>query len=289
MVNRMLNHPLCTGQSTNSEYLWFRPDSREIWQCICENELSLYVQCHYAAGSAHEYDKLVCQLNRKVKYVTPEFQRIKARAELFAGDFAAAARALMSDTPEEGDIGYKVALAGCILACEENVSERMLVHLKTSAYALAQRDRFDDSSVLLRIAGLDQAAADYFMECDQLDHALSFIRGMEGDAKVEMLLKFGLKQYEKKNMRKAVLVFMISRQYHLGLGLLYEMHRKVEAFFLKKWLVREGMLVEMESAVAKLFPQILDLITLIAQIDSDIAEYCTELGMDTQQIRRILG
>ena len=273
---------------TKSEFLWFRPDSRQIWTCFRENP-PLCVRSHYAVGDAQLYDSLIAKLNFQVQYVTREFQKIKYKGELFANRFSDAVHTLMSEVHGESDIGLNGSIAGCILACENEVSDKMVTHLKSLAVALFLKGQYSEGATFLRIARLDKAAVEYLLEYNQLSLALKFIRVLTGKDKDEMLTRLAVKHYQKGHHLQAVFFFCSGKQYHAMLHVMHVMKMNVDAFFLKKFLLYQGLLVPAEPDLQQMMPDLQNLLTLGANIDSSFAEIATEVGVNPKAIKSLLA
>ena len=271
-----------------SEYLWFRPDSRLFWICFRSNP-PLCMRCHYAVGDSQLYNELIAKLNFYVQYITRGFQRIKYRGELFANKFGDAARTLMSEVQGESDIERNGAIAGCILACEDQVSEKMASHCRSVAMSLFQKGQFLEGATFLRIARLDKVAVEYLLKHNQLTLALKFIRGLSGKDKDDMLTLLAVKHYKKRHHLEAAFFFCSAKQYHAMLHVMNVMGMNADAFFLKKYLLLEGLLTPAEPEVQKLMPDIQEFVTLSANIDSSFAEIATEVGVNPKTIKSLVA
>jgi hypothetical protein len=304
VVQHIVNHPLANQKcgrlvdqdeflatveelDGQSEYLWFRPAARMIWASF-RKDVPMYLRGHYATGDAHQYDVILAKLNSYVENISNEFQWTKARCELFADHFPDAAIAL-SGAHDETNIELSAAVAGCIIACEQEASDRLKVHLKAMATTLFLHEQYLQGATFLRMARLDKIGAEYLLEYDQIDLAMKFIRALEGQEKQVLLLKFGLKMFLSDHLADALMIFVNCSQFHLVLYLMHLTKLYFDVFFVKKYLILKGYLKPAPDHVATLIPQLPDLMILGAQIDSDFALEATEVGVDPKILKRLLS
>ncbi|OHT04876.1 hypothetical protein TRFO_27551 [Tritrichomonas foetus] len=280
----------CFGKETP----WFYPDMRNIWLILHDpHKVPLSLQYHSGAGETGNFERIMSMLYSAVQYVTPEFLNSKVSSALFANNFDEAVNILSQDTSQERDFLKSAALAGCIIACseEDKIPDKMVIHLKATAISLLLQGNYNDGAMLFRMARLDHPAVDYLLEHEQLDLALKFIRGCVKNEKEkrELLIKIGVKYYQKGKIGQAILIFAACQQWHVVLGLIRTLTRKADLFFLKKYCVFKGVLKPMPPELEKVFPEIQPLIPLIAQIDIDFAEYATDVGVSSQVLRNLLS
>jgi hypothetical protein len=104
-----------------------------------------------------------------------------------------------------------------------------------------------------------------------------------------MLLRLGIKWLQKKELTKALLMFMSCREYHLALFVMSEKRMLADAFFLKKYLVSRGMLQPVSPEAGRIANEIPDIWTLSATIDTNFASFSTDIGVDSKVLRTILA
>ena len=138
---------------------------------------------------------------------------------------------------------------------------------------------------------LDKVASDYFLDHDQLQIALKFIRAnlYDPEEKKIELIKLASKYYSKGNKERALLLFASAGEWHFCLWLLKCLGRVSDAFFIKKYLIYRGLLKPMNAELMKTFPDIMGLLDLMAQIDIDFAEFASGSGVDNQTMKKLLA
>jgi hypothetical protein len=269
--------------------LWFRPEARPIWMSL-RDDVPMLLRGHFAAGESHFYDDLIAHLNEFVTSVSREFQPVKALCALFAENFGEAAHALVSETSDApGDLVLNAALAGLVIACEEPLSEKLVVHLKSVAVALFLSEKYVQGATFLKIARLDKIAAEYLLGYGQLELALRFIRGLKGAEKTEMLLRLGARLMQLRRLFEALLTFVSCGEFQMVLHLMVEIGLVIDAFFVKKYIKLKGWLRPANPDVAKLAPEMLPLVELTARIDSDFASWAVDIGVDAADVKALLA
>ncbi|KAK8866258.1 hypothetical protein M9Y10_009217 [Tritrichomonas musculus] len=271
---------------------WFHPKSRDLWYILRDDDkIPLMVQCHSGSGETGYFEKVMATLYSMVQYVTPEFLMQKFSAALFANEYDTAAQILIHDNPVESSIFKNATLAGCVIACEENPSDKLITHLKSASISLILQGSYEEGAILLRMSKLDKIAAEYFLDHDQLHIALKFIRACltNPNEKKSMLTKIASKFYSKGNKERALLLFASAGEWHFCLWILKNLGRTSDAFFIKKYLIYRGILKPINAELQKAYPDVMDLIDLIAQIDIDFAEFASESGIDNQMMKKLLA
>jgi hypothetical protein len=248
----------------------------------------MFLKRHFAAGDAHDYDTYLAMLNSSVPSVSKEFQWTKAFCELFADQFPQAALTLCCDTQEEANLELNGGIAGCIIACEDEIGDRLKTHLKSMAVALFVKENYIKGAMFLRMARLDRLGADYLIQYDQIELAMKFIRLLATREKEEMLLKLGLKLLQAGRLLDAAMLFLSCRQYHLALYVMRTLGMPLDVFFIRKYFTLKGVLQEVTPEVARQVGEVPDLITLGAQIDEDFTAKATKLGVDPKVLNGLL-
>jgi hypothetical protein len=276
-----------TLDADGNAQLWFRPEARQIWMSL-RKDVPMLLRGHFAAGDAHKYDEMKADLNGYVHVVSREFQQTKALSNLFANRFADAAAVLINETSEESLV-FNGALSGLIIACEEPIGERLMIHLKSVAVSLFLKEDYEKGATFLRIARLDKLAAEYLLGYGQLELALKFIRGLSGAVKNEMLRRLGARLMQARRLFEALLTFVSCGEFQMALHLMVELGMVVDAFFLKKYIVGKDWLKQANPDLAKLAPEMLGLIELSAKIDVDFASWAGDIGVDPRDMKTLLS
>jgi hypothetical protein len=294
VVPQIVNHPLnsLSGEvetmEKSGEYLWFKPDARFVWMSF-RHDVPMFLKRHFAAGDAHDYDTHLAMLNSYVASVSKEFQWTKAFCELFADQFPQAAFTLCCDAQEEVNLELNGGIAGCIIACENEIGDRLRTHLKSMAIALFAKENYTKGAMFLRISRLDRLGADYLIDYGQTELAMKFVRLLATGEKEEMLLKLGLKLLHTDRLLDAMMLFMSCRQYHVALYLMTKFRMPLDVFFIKKYLTMKGLLQEVAPDVARQVGEVPDLTALCAQIDGDFASKATKLGLGPNVLSGMLA
>jgi hypothetical protein len=265
---------------------WFHPDARLVAMTI-RDDPPIYLRGHFAAGDSREYDDLFARLTGRAEGpVTHNFKWIRAASELFADNFAGAAAALAVESG--GDLSFDGAIAGLMIACAKEASDELRAHLKGLAIQLFAKGKHDRAAIFLRIARLDRMAADYLLGYEQFMFALKFIRRLEAQDKKDLLIKLGVRYARSGRTLDAMLVFAACKEFHVVLWYMVESKMTLDAFFLKKYLVVNGLLVEAPRKIAVLLEEIPDLQSLSWQIDSDFALEAANVEVDNKIIKALL-
>lgn len=271
---------------------WFHPECRNLWYLLKKEEnIPLVLQYHYASGKTGYFENVIASLYSMVQYVTPEFLIQKFSSALFADQYDTAAQILIHDNPVDSNLFKNATLAGCVIACEENPSDKLVTHLKSAAISLILQDNFEEGSILLRMAKLDKIASEYFIDHDQLQIALKFIRACltDPEEKRSELIRLASKYYSKGNKERALMLFASAGEWHFSLWILKNLGRATDAFFIKKYLIFRGLLKPISPELNKSFPEVIGLLDLVAQIDIDFAEFASESGVDNQTMKKLLA
>jgi hypothetical protein len=289
VVTRVAAHPLSQTEFDidSPAQIWFQPEARQIWMAL-RSDVPMLLRGHFAAGDSKQYDETVADINASVDLISKSFQQTRALADLFANRFEQAARGLVAE-PTDGpaDLVANGTLAALAITAGEVECEKLVLHLKSVAVALFLREEYEQGAIFLKIARLENLAAEYLLGYEQLDLALKFIRGLEGADKRRMLLRLGAKLLQGKKIFEALLTFVSCGEFQMVLWLMVEFGMVADAFFVKKYAGRMDWMHPANPDVAKLVPEMPELEELCARIDADFASWAGDIGVDPRDVKTL--
>ncbi|OHS96664.1 hypothetical protein TRFO_09817 [Tritrichomonas foetus] len=168
-----------------------------------------------------------------------------------------------------------------IIMCEDNINERAKLHMKKSAISLLSNGKYDDASILFRLAKLDKEAAEYFIDSSQFKLATRFIRNTVEDEKdcSNLLFRCGCRYFEHGKLSKAIPYFAGSGQFHAVLFVLFSMGNFSDAYFLMKYLQENEKLFPVEEKLLKHLPGLQTLADICDMIEVQFRNILQKLNI----------
>lgn len=261
---------------------YFTIEARDIWS-ILHNQVPLRLKAMAAASDdSAVYEEIVYTLLNQSNVDPSKKMELSFPALLYANRFTEASDALLAVDVNEDRFLYCILLASLAIGFDKKIGEKQKTRLKMSALALLTSEKFDDGAMLLRLARLDKAAVEYLLESQQLEIAMRFVRSsLEGEEKKEMMLRCGGFLLQKGNMRRAALFFAGCGEFHPLLFVMLNMQKIPDAFFIKRYAVKNNLMKPLSENMSKAVGTIMPLDELSHVIDAEFKSLLYHLDIDT--------
>ena len=260
-------------------------EGRDFWLHILKKQ-PLRMMFYAADGKSKEYEETVAKV---VTMSTPTnvFQRHKIFTTLlYANRFNEAADSLFAGAGASTVDGLmrSTILAVAVSGFEDGVSEEQCARIKPAGISLILNGHSSSGANLLKLAKLDSVAIEYLLQTNHVGMALKFIRALDSEEeRKQYCFEIAKSFWEKKRIREAFFFFLSANELHPALFALYKMNLVVDCFFLKFYLMKNNMLVEVDQCKAKLVPGLASLQDLCQMIDADFRSRLERLKIPTER------
>lgn len=280
--------PLPSAKSVLTKFLnearlstFLSEEAKDVYLCY-ENKPTLKMMSMAAIGESKLVDQINCYILNRASLSDTEKREALFEAYLFADRFSEASDALSTIQIKEDNYLYSVVLAALTLEFENEVSEKQAARLKVAAVSLFNNEKYQEGSILLRLARLDRIAVDYLLEFNQLEEAIKFLRGnVDDNGKKFTMLKIGGMLMQNGKMKESIIFFAGADEFHPLLFAMFSIGEIIDCFKLKKYAESIGKLVPLSSNISSLVGNLIDLPELCQIIDDEFRSI-----LDKHQIPR---
>ncbi|KAH0787133.1 hypothetical protein GPJ56_009131 [Histomonas meleagridis] len=267
--------------SNRKEFDYYSNVTRDVWTFLKEKDpKNLRLHSKYCINLNGELEKVNLRYLSTIKANEnlSKIKDLKFASLIFLNKFEEASELIFDPDPTKENFFFNALYSTLLLIINGNtLNEKVKLQLKTTAISLFSRKMYLEGSFLMKIAGLDKEAALYLMEDDMIELSLRFIRNMNDNN--DMLIIVGCKLMKNGKTESALPMFAGAKQFHAVLFALFEMGLIPDAYFIMKFVKKNNLLFKMEEKYRSMIPKLIDLEELCKMIEQQFQFVLTRLGI----------
>ena len=200
------------------------------------------------------------------------------KALLFVNEIEAAGDIMLESDEKSNDYLFNAALGAAALSLVD-AKEKQKEKIVKSAKKLISVGKYEEGSIMLRMAGADEEGFRLFMSKNNISNGLKFARLMNDDEKKRNLLfEAGSLLVSDGKFTDSALLFIAAKEGHAALFSIFSLGNILDCFVAKKLLKDLGMLNEIsEDKKSSLRP--IDLSDMNSIIDTEFQNICKKMNL----------
>ncbi|OHS95437.1 hypothetical protein TRFO_38469 [Tritrichomonas foetus] len=249
---------------------------RDFWLHLLKRH-SLRLMQVSAVGKSIRYESTLADIFSLLDY-KEELQSLMFDAYLFAHRIDDANNLLSKSDPSKPSFMLHSIIATAMLSFDEELLDEQCAWIKPAGISLIMNHKSKEGSRLLRLAKLDSIAVGYLIQSNHLYEAMRFVRAsLHSSDKKKYCFEIANIFYDRRRLWEAMLLYLTAGEYHPALFCLYKLRSVEDAYVIKTYLVRMGLLHELDHHKAINVHNLMPLKKLISTIDSQFASLLDKL------------
>ncbi|KAH0787870.1 hypothetical protein GPJ56_008219 [Histomonas meleagridis] len=203
----------------------------------------------YGIGDILNFDEIELRYISRTKIKSENSKHKKLLSLIFLNEFDKASELLINEDSTTKSYFSDSILSTFILLSSSNdkLNDKTQKLIKNLALELFGNGKYNKAALLFKIAKMDIDGFKYFLECEQFEIAVKFIRNInDNELKKKFLFELGCKLFELNKLQDCVCVFAAANEFHPVLYILFSMGLITDAYFLMRDLLQCNMLKQLE-------------------------------------------